>query len=242
MPPLQKPVSELSDVLNDRTFEADRASRLPLQFQSQGRNATLSGLIAGGRVMHLGFADHGPLIAEKRAQGTWLHDHVMAHSRACIGVDINARAVDFAQSLGIPHLHCMDVFSLEFAELAKRFAPSHVLLPDVLEHLHEPVAFLHRIAQVMPEVPLIVSVPNGLSLRNFWNSLANLERINTDHLCWYSPFTAAKLLSRGGYQPEQFWSCQIAPAASIKGRILSALATLRPLWADNVVVVARPGI
>jgi hypothetical protein len=88
----------------------------------------------------------------------------------------------------------LDVFSPEFAELAERFAPTHMLLPDVLEHLQEPVAFLRRIAQVLPQVPLIVSVPNGLSLRNFRNSLGNVERINTDHLCWYSPFTTAKLL------------------------------------------------
>lgn len=240
MSPLQKPVSDLLDVLTDRQFEADRASCLPLQFQSHGRNATLSGLIADGRVMHLGFADHGPLIADKRAQGTWLHDDVIAHSEACLGVDIDAQSVALAQGLGVPHLHCLDVFSPEFAELAVRFAPTHVLLPDVLEHLQEPVAFLRRIVQILPQVPLIVSVPNGLSLRNFRNSLGNVERINTDHLCWYSPFTAAKLLSRGGYAPEQFWGCQIAPATSLKGKMLSALVNWRPLWADNVVVVARP--
>ena len=102
------------------------------------------------------------------------------------------------------------------------------------------MAFLRRIVQVLPQVPLIVSVPNGLSLRNFRNSLGNVERINTDHLCWYSPFTVAKLLSRGGYAPEQFWGCQIAPATSFKGKVLSALANWRPIWADNVVVVARP--
>lgn len=238
--PVQKPDPDLLDVLNDRQFDADRASRLPLQFQADGRNASLIRLIAGGRVMHLGFADHGPLIANKRAQGTWLHDQVMAHSAACIGVDINAEAVALAQGLGVPNLHGLDVFSPEFAELATQFAPTHVLLPDVLEHLHEPVAFVRRLAQVMPQVPLVVSVPNGLSLRNVWNSLAQVERINTDHLCWYSPFTVAKVLSRGGYTPELWWGTQIAPAASPKGRVLSALAAWRPLWADNILVLSRP--
>lgn len=240
MLPLPKPDPDLLDVLNDRQFEADRASRLPVQFQSDGRNASLVRLIAGGRVMHLGFADHGPLMADKRAQGTWLHDQVMAHSAACIGVDINAEAVAQARALGVPDVHGLDVFEPAFAKLATQFAPTHVLLPDVLEHLHEPVAFVRRLAQVLPQVPLIVSVPNGLSLRNAWNSLANVERINTDHLCWYSPFTVAKVLSRGGYAPELWWSSQIAPASSPKGRMLSALAAWRPLWADNILVLSRP--
>jgi hypothetical protein len=145
-----------------------------------------------------------------------------------------------AGGLGVPNLHGLDVFAPEFAELATQFAPTHVLLPDVLEHLHEPVAFVRRLAQVMPQVPLVVSVPNGLSLRNVWNSLAQVERINTDHLCWYSPFTVAKVLSRGGYTPELWWSSQIAPAASPKGRVLSAMAAWRPLWADNILVLSRP--
>lgn len=240
MSPLKNQTPALFDLLSDRHFDADFTSRMPLAFQPAGRNASLTRLIAGARVMHLGFADHGPLIATKRAQGTWLHDAVMAQSAACVGVDINAEAVALAQSLGVPELHCLDVFSPAFAELARSFAPTQVLLPDVLEHLHEPVAFLQRIAQVMPQVPLVVSVPNGLSLRNVWHSAAQTERINTDHLCWYSPFTIAKVLSRGGYAPELFWSCQIAPAASIQGRILSALAARRPLWADNILVVSRP--
>ena len=236
--PKNDPIS--SDVLADLRFEADRASRLSVQFQADGRNNSLARWIAGGRVMHLGFADHGPLITSKRAQGTWLHDQIMAHSADCIGVDINAEAVTLAQGLGVPGLYCMDVFAPEFAELATRFAPTHVLLPDVLEHLHDPVAFVRRLAKVMPQVPLVVSVPNGLSLRNVWNSWAQVERINTDHLCWYSPFTVSKVLSRGGYAPELWWSSQIAPADSLKGRALSALAAWRPLWADNVMVLSRP--
>lgn len=229
-----------SDVLYDRQFDADWVSRLPLQFLAAGRNDSLTRLIAGGRVMHLGFADHGPLIASKRAQGVWLHDQVMARSAACVGVDINAQAVLLAQNLGVPALHCLDIFSSEFSKLAADFAPTHLLLPDVLEHLHEPVAFLQRLAQVMPQVPLLVSVPNGLSLRNTVHGLSGVERINTDHLCWYSPFTIAKLLSRGGYSPQTLWSCQIAPASSAKGRALSALAAWRPLWADNILAMSWP--
>ena len=70
MSPLQKKAPISSDVLTDLRFDADWASRLNVQFQADGRNNSLARLIAGGRVMHLGFADHGLLIASKRAQCT----------------------------------------------------------------------------------------------------------------------------------------------------------------------------
>jgi len=74
---------------------------------------------------------------------------------------------------------------------------------------------------------------------NQLQALRGVERINSDHLCWYSPFTTLKLLRRGGYVAEALWAAQIAPAGSVAGRLLSALVARRPLWADNLVVVAR---
>ncbi len=226
-------------LLDDRAFDADWPARLPYRFDAAGRNALLGRLVRGARVLHLGFADHAPLIAAKRAQGVWLHDRVRAEAAAAWGVDINAQAVALAQGLGVPDLHAADVHGPEMPALVQRLAPDAWLLPDVLEHLHEPVAFLQRLAQLSPQARLVVSVPNGLSLRNQLQALRGVERINSDHLCWYSPFTTLKLLRRGGYAAQALWAAQIAPAGSVAGRLLSALVARRPLWADNLVVVAR---
>lgn len=226
-------------LLADHTFAPDWPARLPYRFDAAGRNVLLGRLVRGARVMHLGFADHAPLIAAKRAQGVWLHDRVLAEAQAAWGVDINLEAVALAQSLGVPDLHVADVHGPGMAELVQRFAPDCWLLPDVLEHLHEPVAFVQQLAQLAPQARLVVSVPNGLSLRNQLQALRNVERINTDHLCWYSPFTVLKLLRRGGYVAEALWAAQIAPAGSWAGRLLAAGVAPRPLWADNLVVVAR---
>lgn len=226
-------------LLADQAFDADWPARLPYRFDAAGRNAVLGRLVRGARVLHLGFADHAPLIAAKRAQGVWLHDRVRAEAQAAWGVDINQDAVALAQSLGVPDLHAADVHGPEMPALVERFAPDCWLLPDVLEHLHEPVAFLRRLAQLAPQARLVISVPNGLSLRNQLQALRGIERINSDHLCWYSPFTTLKLLRRGGYVAEALWAAQITPAGSVMGRALAALVARRPLWADNLIVVAR---
>ena len=226
-------------LLADRRFDADWPARLPYRFDPAGRNAVLGRLVRGARVLHLGFADHAPLIAAKRAQGVWLHDRVCAEAQVAWGVDINAEAVALAQSLGVPDLHVADVHGPEMPALVQRLAPDCWLLPDVLEHLHAPVDFVQRLAQLAPQARLVVSVPNGLSLRNQLQALRGTERINTDHLCWYSPFTTLKLLRRAGYEAEALWAAQIAPAGSLAGRALAALVARRPLWADNLIVVAR---
>ncbi len=228
-----------ASLLNDEAFDADAAFPVRWPFDPRGRNAVLCDAVRGGRVLHLGFADHAPLIAEKRQHGVWLHDQVQRAAAACVGVDINAEAVALATALGVTDLHCLDIFDLAFERLVAAFEPTHVLLPDVMEHLHHPVAFLQRVAYVAPQATLVVSVPNGLSLRNVWQSLQGAERINTDHLCWYSPFTVLKVLARAGYAGVQATCTQIAPASTFKGRLFARLVQWRSVWADNLVVLAQ---
>ncbi len=228
-----------ASLLNDEAFDADAAFPVRWPFDPRGRNAVLCDAVRGGRVLHLGFADHAPLIAEKRQHGVWLHDQVQRAAAACVGVDINAEAVALATALGVTNLPCLDIFDPAFERLVAAFEPTHVLLPDVMEHLHHPVAFLQRVAHVAPQATLVVSVPNGLSLRNVWQSLQGAERINTDHLCWYSPFTVLKVLARAGYAGVQATCTQIAPASTFKGRLFARLVQWRSVWADNLVVLAQ---
>ena len=228
-----------TSLLRDEAFDADAAFPVTWRFDARGRNAVLCDAVRGARVLHLGFADHAPLIADKRQQGVWLHDQVQRAAAACVGVDINAEAVDLATQLGVTDLHCLDIFDTAFARLVEAFAPTHVLLPDVMEHLHHPVDFVQRLAQVAPNATLVVSVPNGLSLRNLWHALHGVERINTDHLCWYSPFTVLKVLARAGYVCTHATCTQIAPASSLQGRVFSRLVQWRSVWADNLVVLAQ---
>jgi hypothetical protein len=228
-----------ASLLRDASFNADARFSVAWPFDARGRNAVLCDAVRGGRVLHLGFADHAPLIAEKLQQGVWLHSQVQQVAAACVGVDINADAVALATQLGVTDLHCLDIFDLAFQRLVDEFQPTHVLLPDVMEHLHDPIAFLQRVAHTAPGATLVVSVPNGLSLRNVWNAWHGVECINTDHLCWYSPFTVLKVLARAGYVGCNAICAQIAPASSFKGRVFARCVAWRSVWADNLVVSAR---
>ena len=49
-------------LLNDQAFDADAAFPVAWPFDPRGRNAVLCDAVRGGRVLHLGFADHAPLI------------------------------------------------------------------------------------------------------------------------------------------------------------------------------------
>ena len=231
---------QAQSLLADVAFDPDWDARLSYQFDARGRNALIADLVAHKRLVHIGFADHQPLIEAKRKAGVWLHDLVRQSASLAVGVDINAQAVEFVRAQGVPDVHALDIHSDAMQELVSAQSPEMWLLPDVMEHLHEPIAFLTRLRLLAPQAQLTVSVPNGLSLRNVVNGFKRTERINTDHLCWYSPFTVLKTLRRAGFEPVVLRASQIAPAGSLAGQLFTRAIRRNPLWADNLVVVASP--
>ncbi len=59
----------------------------------------LSGLAAGRRVVHVGFADTGCAGANTQA-GAWLHAHLDRTARALVGIDVDAAGVENARDRG----------------------------------------------------------------------------------------------------------------------------------------------
>jgi len=195
--------------------------------------------VAGRRVLHVGFADHVPLIASRVADGSWLHARLSRGAALCIGIDINPAAVAAARGLGFDNVHELDIFADAGAATLAEWQPDLVLVPDVIEHLPDPAAFLRRLAQCLPTAEFVVTVPNALSLRNAAQALAGVERINTDHRAWFSPFTLLKVLADAGLQADSLHGCGVAAARSVKGRLLRALTQWRPIWSDVLLVRAR---
>ncbi|WP_255580456.1 bifunctional 2-polyprenyl-6-hydroxyphenol methylase/3-demethylubiquinol 3-O-methyltransferase UbiG [Diaphorobacter sp. MNS-0] len=218
-------------------FSDDLPFRPGIIGHAQPRGDLLAGWVAQQCVLHVGFADHAPLIARRASDGSWLHALLSRNARICHGIDINATAVDTARSLGFDHVQQLDVFAPEAPQVLARCAPDMVLVPDVIEHLPDPAAFLRRLAQCLPEAEFVVSVPNALSLRNALHSVCGVEHVNTDHRAWFSPFTLLKVLADAGLVGAELHSCQVAAPGTMKGRLLHRLAVRRPLWAD--VLVAR---
>ena len=230
---------EISKYLSGDDFDDDYCYRPEVRFDVHSRGDLLVRWVSGKSVLHVGFADHQPLIASRIATGEWLHARLCRSAKRCHGVDINASAVESVRQLGFDSVYALDIHAPEAAEILQPLAIDMVLVPDVIEHLSNPSAFLLRLATLFPEAEFVVSAPNGLSLRNMVNTAAGIERINTDHRAWLSPYTIQKVMRDAGLEVTELKGCSVSTPGSVKGRILHRLMQWRPLGADVLVARAR---
>ena len=70
-------------------------------------------------------------------------------------------------------------------------------------------------------------------------ALGGVERINTDHRAWFSPFTLLKVLADAGLQSQSLHGCAVFASGSLKGRLLRALTQRNPIWSDVLLVRAK---
>ncbi len=155
-------------------------------------------------IMHLGFVDHIPLIDEKIKKGARLHKKLMDNCKVCFGVDINKQGIVYIQNkYNYPHLYAIDIINDELPEEIANEKIDYLLIPDVIEHIGNPVAFLKAIREKLTNVDKIVlTTPNALRLNNFIFALKNIECINTDHRFWFTPFTLSKIVTDAGFKIE----------------------------------------
>ncbi len=232
-------MKQIDSYLTGESFSDDLCYRPQIISHPQARGDVLVQWVAGRRVLHVGFADHVPLIASRVADGSWLHARLTASALACLGIDINVQAVSTARGLGFENVRELDIFAPQAAAMFAEFKPDLVLVPDVIEHLPDPAAFLRRLAQCLPHAEFVVTVPNALSLRNAVQALRGAEGINTDHRAWFSPFTLLKVLADAGLQSQNLHGCAVSASGSIKGRLLRALTQWNPIWSDVLLVRAK---
>jgi hypothetical protein len=78
----------------------------------------------------------------------------------------------------------------------------YILIPDVIEHIGNPVEFLQAIRERFKNntEKIILTTPNGLRWNNFINAFKGIEVINTDHRFWFTPFTLSKIVTDAGYK------------------------------------------
>lgn len=231
-------MNQIARYLSGESFSDDLAFRPQIISHSQPRGDVLVQQVAGRRVLHVGFADHVPLIASRVADGSWLHARLSQSAAVCIGIDINPQAVATARGLGFDNVHALDIFASQAPVQLAEWQIDLVLVPDVIEHLPDPAAFLRRLVQCLPTAEFVVTVPNALSLRNAVHAMVGVEHINTDHRAWFSPFTLLKVLADAGLQATGLHACQVTSASSVKGRLLRTLTQWRPIWSDVLLVQA----
>lgn len=207
------------DFSSGRRFETGGAKR-------ESRNQLITRLSRGQRVLHVGCADHAPLIEEKRRQGVYLHDVLTEVAELVVGIDTNAEALDDMRRLGI-----MDLYHTR--DLPQDLQFDLIVAADVIEHVGDVEAFLRSLRP--HGCDLLVTTPNALRMANRLSWAAEL--VNTDHRYWFSPYTLAKAVSEAGYTIDEVCYTDDFPR---RQPVRSALKAKFPLSRDGIAIRARP--
>lgn len=196
-------------------------------------------LVRGRRVVHVGCADHDAMTDLKRGRGKWLHQRLVDSAARCFGVDINCEGIErMRRDYGYEDVACLDILADDDPRLFGE-TWDDLLVPEVLEHIGNPVAFLDRARQRFAGRArrLVITVPNALDRGNHAHARRNVEVINSDHCHWYTPYTLAKVVIQAGFRPERLLLCR-------NGRIKpwsvwrNAYLARHPLLRNNIILIA----
>jgi hypothetical protein len=223
---------------------------LPVKIASRqklfSRIEFLTGYAAGKKIIHMGCADHVPIIKEKIEKGTWLHERLTKVAQKVEGVDVDADAIDYIKSnFNVHNIRCLDLVNDPVpADLAQE-SWDGMIMGELLEHIDNPVSFLKAVNEKYRSCvdELVLTIPNALSLSNFYQAtIKNVERINTDHRYWFTPYTIYKILGRAGYKPvnHEFASYySLNPEKKVRNYFLKKVLENRPALRGNLIVVAK---
>ena len=158
--------------------------------------------LAGKRVLDLGGCGYGSSNAyERELHNAW----GVAKERTTVDRDAHA---DVRMDL--------DTWPLSTLEKPERWDVTTAF--DVLEHLEHPVGVLKWI----PTPTLLVSLPNGLSCV----ARRMEERGKFEHLYSFTPYTASRLLEKGGWSIQRRWFTM--GNWSLTAKLINALGSLWP--------------
>lgn len=165
-------------------------------------------------ILHLGCADHLPLIEDKIKKDQWLHKLLFEKAKFCVGIDSNKTAVDFiSDKLNISNVFHLDIIKDELPYIISSNHWDYLILGEILEHVDNPVNFLSTIRSKFKHIAdyLIITVPNAFELTNFLFAFKSIEFINSDHRYWFTPFTLAKISTLAGFEVNEYSFTQTFP-------------------------------
>ena len=116
-----------------------------------------------------------------------------------------------------------------------------LLIPEVLEHIGNPVSFLQTIARLHGRwiERIILTVPNAFRAGNFTNALRNQEAINSDHRFFFTPYTIMKVASDAGLELESLTFARFSETPGWRGVLKHAFLRRVPALSENIVLTAK---
>ena len=172
--------------------------------------------------------------------GVYLHKQLSQVSAKCLGIDINAEAVEYIKSKGINNVIIEDITKSDISQI-KNEKWDYLLLAEMLEHIDNPVEFLRKIVENYKNNigSFIITVPNAFGLIHLGNVL-NLgkEIVNSDHRYWFTPYTLWKVIHQAGLYLDNLTMCLYENSINI----LSSNKNLfleKPILLDTIVAVCH---
>lgn len=158
------------------------------------RNNLIQEIIRGKNVLHVGCVDHVPLIQTKIEQKKYLHA-LLDDVCNVVGYDINQNGINFMKKIGFHDVY----YSTKKLTDDHPYEFDYIVFSDVIEHLENPNSTLRELLNFSFK-KMLVSTPNAMRLTN---KIKLSERVNTDHVHWYSPYTLEATLARAGFTTEK---------------------------------------
>lgn len=183
------------------------------KFKDESRIEKIIAFTKNKNVIHLGCADHLPLIDEKIKNGRWLHKLLTDNTKNCIGFDINQEAISYIQEkLNIKNVHYANILQDEVI-LPEGVKWDYIILGELIEHVNNPVDFLSKIKEKFEGKveKILITAPNVYNISTIKDIKNNRENINTDHRYWFSPYTLTKIVKESG-----FTNCELFFADRVK--------------------------
>ena len=203
-------LSGYDDYLYDEKFSSDLHVQYPKQRGIVNKMDYIKGLIQDKRLVDVGFADHYALIDERLRNNDWLHSHFRSWTSGIIGIDIDPKAVNYIkEKFGYQDVFCHDITGASLLQPLLDDQWDYLILSEVLEHIPDPASFLRRIKENYGSriKKMIITVPNAYGLITLRSVFNRVERINSDHKFWFTPYTLSKVVVSAGFQIDDFCLC-----------------------------------
>lgn len=173
-----------------------------------GRVDEIVKVCSGKAVLHVGCCDHLSVIDDKRKNHTWLHGILEENCSYLQGLDICEEAVNYCNTNKYSEIPII-VGDVTESQIPNMNLYDFILMAEMIEHINNPVEFLTKTYTNFKKQGFngqyIITAPNALGMMRRNIFAKGVERINSDHKYWFSPFTLAKIMVEAGIMPE---SCE----------------------------------
>lgn len=161
-------------------------------------------------IVHIGCCGHLKNIKKQIESNTSLHMALIQNFEKVIGFDINHEAVQFFSKYA-DNIYAKDVLTessdvLQIIHNIFKDEDYVILIPEVLEHTINPVAFLEYINKTYggSTKQFMITVPNVYGFGRICDALFhNRECINMDHKYMFTPTTILKVMCESGITPKE---------------------------------------